>query len=142
MAKRTLFLVIRAPFHEGGQMERSSYTGERSGAVPVGLYSDRTTAEARAREAERAYRAIASNRERIRLGETAVAQARENLRLTLVKYRNGDATATDIVDAQTALTRASMRHAAALYDYLAGLSQLEYATGGDQSQLLQETAKP
>jgi outer membrane protein TolC len=87
-------------------------------------------------EVNLAYRAIAAARERIRLGETATGQGRENLRLTLVKYNNGDATPTDVVDAQTALTAALMRYYSALYDYLDALAQLDYATGGDQGGLL------
>jgi outer membrane protein TolC len=85
-----------------------------------------------------AYQAIATHRERIRLGETAVAQAGENLRLTLVKYANGNATPTDVVDAQTALTRAQTRYHAAVYEYLEGLARLEYAQGGDQHSLLRQ----
>ena len=79
-----------------------------------------------------AYQAIATGQERIRLGETAVTQSRENMRLTLVKYRNGNATPTDVVDAQTALTRAEARYYTALYEYLEGLARLEYSQGGDQ----------
>ncbi len=93
-------------------------------------------------EVNLAYRAIAAARERIRLGEVATAQAQENLRLTVVKYNNGDATPTDVVDAQTALTGASMRYYSALYDYLDALAQLDYATGGDQDPLLGAMAGP
>ncbi len=79
-----------------------------------------------------AYRAIATNQQRIRLGETAVAQARENLRLTLVKYNNSNATPTDLVDAQTALTRVEMRFYTAIYDYLESLALLDYTLGSEQ----------
>jgi outer membrane protein len=82
------------------------------------------------------YQAIATDLERIRLGEMATRQAAENLRLTLVKYNNGDATPTDVVDAQTALTQADMSYTTAIYSYLAGLSQLEYALGSGQQNLL------
>jgi outer membrane protein len=83
-----------------------------------------------------AFQAIATHQERIRLGETAMTQAGENLRLTLVKYTNGTATPTDVVDAQTALTRAQTRYYAAVYEYLEGLARLEYAQGGNQRSLL------
>jgi len=83
-----------------------------------------------------AFQAIATQQERIRLGETAVAQSRENLRLTVVKYNNGNATPTDVVDAQTALTRAQTRYYAAVYEYLESVARLEYAQGGDQRGLL------
>lgn len=87
-------------------------------------------------EVNLAYRAIAATRQRIRLGELAVAQARENLRLTVVRYDNGDAIPTEIVDAQTALTRARTRYYSAVYDYLEALARLDYVTGGDQSGLI------
>jgi outer membrane protein TolC len=89
-----------------------------------------------------AYQAIATNQERIRLGETAVAQARENLRLTLVKYNNGNATPTDVVDAQTAQTRAEATYYTALYEFLEGLARLEYSQGGDQTRLLGALKEP
>ena len=57
-----------------------------------------------------AYQAIATGQERIALGETGVTQARENLRLTLVKFNNGNASPTDVVDAQTAQVRAEARY--------------------------------
>lgn len=130
---------LEMPIYSGGKHRgelRKSEALERSAIANSQVILDNI-----ALEVNLAYRAIAANRERIRLGVTAVAQARENLRLTVVKYNNGDATPTDIVDAQTALTRASMRYSSALYDYLAGLAQLEYATGGDQSMLLQQVQK-
>jgi len=90
------------------------------------------------------YQAIATDLERIRLGEIATAQAAENLRLTLVNYNNGNATPTDVVDAQTALTQAQMSYSTAIYSYLAGLSQLEYSLGNGQENLISRLgpAKP
>ena len=79
-----------------------------------------------------AFQAIATNWQRIRLGEIAVAQARENLRLTVVKYNNSNATPTDLVDAQTALTRVESRYYTAVYDYLESLALLDYTLGSDQ----------
>ena len=51
--------------------------------------------------------------------------------MVLVRYNNGDAIPTEVVDAQTALTTAEVRYYASVYSYLAGLSRLEYAQGGD-----------
>jgi outer membrane protein len=90
-------------------------------------------------EVNLAYRRQAATRERIGLAEPAVEQARENLRLVTVKYKNGDATPTDIVDAQTALTRAAQRLNFAVYDYLAALARLEYATGEPPGSILAST---
>jgi len=83
-----------------------------------------------------AYQAIDTERQRIQLGRVTIEQARENLRLTRVRYDNGDATPTDIVDAQTSLRQAETTYYNAIYGYLEGLARLEYAVGGDQTRLL------
>ncbi len=88
------------------------------------------------------YQAIATDLERIRLGDIATAQAAENLRLTLVNYYNGNATPTDVVDAQTALTQAETSYSTAVYSYLAGLSQLEYSLGNGQENLIAWLGQP
>ncbi len=61
------------------------------------------------------------------------------MRLTLVNYNNGNATPTDVVDAQTALTQAETAYTTAIYGYLAGLSQLEYALGNGQQNLIAQS---
>lgn len=83
------------------------------------------------------YESIGTDLARIRLGETTIGRAEENLRLTNVKYNNGDATPTDMVDAQTALIRAQTAYTTAVYSYLTDLAQLQYAMGNDQSWLLE-----
>ncbi len=87
------------------------------------------------------YNAIATDRERIRLSAIGRA-ARENLRVVVVRYMNGDAIPTEVVDAQTALTAAEVRYYASVYSYLAGLARLEYAQGGDLSGLLAQVSQP
>ncbi len=44
-------------------------------------------------------------------------------------YRNGNATPTDIVDSEAALTRAQQRFFSAIYTYLAGARQVDTVTG-------------
>ncbi len=85
-----------------------------------------------------AYRAIDTDRQRIQLAQTSVEQARENLRLTVVRYQNGNATPTDIVDAQTALVQTETSYYTSVYGYLEGLARLDYALGGDQQRLLDQ----
>jgi hypothetical protein len=53
VARRVYYLVTRLGWGSSGELQVTSYDGERSGPVPVGLYKDRATAEARARAAER-----------------------------------------------------------------------------------------
>jgi outer membrane protein len=80
-----------------------------------------------------AYRGIVAARERIDLSRTAVVQAGENLRLVRVRYRNGNATPTDIVDSETALTRSEQRFFSATYTYLSALARVDYAVGQHQA---------
>jgi outer membrane protein TolC len=89
-----------------------------------------------------AYNSIATDRERIRLNLVATGQARENLRVVNVRYLNGDAIPTEVVDAQTALTSAEVRYYASLYSFLEGLARLEYVQGGDLSHLLDLVSRP
>jgi len=91
-------------------------------------------------EVNLAYRGQRATQERIRLTEPAVTQARENLRLVRVKYKNGDATPTDVVDAETTATRSEQRYFSAIYDHLTALARLEYALGTPQGCLLATTA--
>lgn len=92
-------------------------------------------------EVNLAYREIAVARQRIELAQTSVTQARENLRLVRVKYRNGNATPTDIVDAETTLTRSQQRFYSATYEYLIALARLDYALGQPQGTLLQPSVQ-
>src|SRR5208337_943886 len=64
----------------------------------------------------------------------------ENLRLLEVRYRNGDATPTDLVDSEAALTRSQQRYFSATYTYLAALARVDYALGQQQGASL--TAEP
>ena len=46
-----------------------------------------------------------------------------------VSYRNGNATPTDIVDSEAALTRAQQRYYQSTFTYLAALARIDYVTG-------------
>ncbi len=76
-----------------------------------------------------AYRSVTTAQKRIGYLRPAITEAREFLRLVRNRYRNGNATPTDIVDAETALTGAQQRLSSATYEYLAALAQLDYALG-------------
>jgi outer membrane protein TolC len=80
-------------------------------------------------EVNQAFWTVDDARQRITLARTSIAQAQENYRLVLNKYRAGDATPTDLVDAETTLTRAQQSFNTALYDYLTALARLDYAMG-------------
>jgi outer membrane protein TolC len=93
-------------------------------------------------EVNLAYRGQLAAHERIALTEPAVDQALENLRIVRVKYKNGNATPTDLVDAETAATRTQQRYYAAVYDNLASLARLEYALGTPPGSLWEQCQEP
>jgi outer membrane protein TolC len=80
-------------------------------------------------EVNLAYLAIQDARQRIVLSRAAVGQSSENLRVVQSLFDRGDATPTDIVDAELASIRAQQNYYTALYDYQTGLARLAYATG-------------
>jgi len=65
----------------------------------------------------------------IELAKPAVTQAQENYRLVKARAAQGDATATELTDAETALTRAEQDHLNSIYDYLTARARLDYAMG-------------
>lgn len=64
----------------------------------------------------------------------AIAQADENFRISQERYKEQVGTATEVLDAQTLLTRARADHANALGDYQIGYASLERAMGMALSQ--------
>lgn len=117
--------------------------GRRVGAV-LAAESDVRAAAAEAQEVcdtiafevHVAFANIEDARERIKQTRKAVEQARETLRLVQARYNRGDAKPTDVVDAQTALTRAEQNANDARYGYLIALARMEFATGVPLSGLL------
>ena len=59
----------------------------------------------------------------------AVDQAQENYRLVRARAADGDATPSEVTDAETALTRAQQSYQNSIYDYLTAIARIEYAMG-------------
>jgi outer membrane protein TolC len=76
-----------------------------------------------------AYHRLVASRLGIERARPAVEQATENDRLVRARYASGDATPTEVTDAETALTRAQDDYSNSLYDYLTAVARLEYAMG-------------
>src|SRR5262249_54806572 len=131
-------LHLEAPLYAGGR-----HRGElRSVAAEIEAARADTQLilDAISLQVNLAYRGVVAARERIDLARTAIAQAQENLRLVRVRYRNGNATPTDIVDSEAALTRSQQRFFSASYAYLAALARLDYALGRHQGAFLADAA--
>jgi outer membrane protein TolC len=76
-----------------------------------------------------AYRNMTTARLAIDRSRPAVAQAEENYRLVQARAKVGDATSSEITDAESTLTRAQQAYLNSIHDYLIALARLEYAIG-------------
>jgi len=123
-------LHVEAPLYAGGQHRGELRSAEAD--VEAAVADAQSILDAISLQVDVAYRGMVAANERIDLARTAVVQADENLRLIRVRYRNGNATPTDIVDSEAALTRSQQRFFSATYTYLAALARLDYAVGQRQ----------
>ena len=82
-----------------------------------------------------AHRAVVSAQMRVELAQPAVEQSAEALRIVRERYRGGTATPTDVIDAETTLTRAEQRFASACIEYLSALARLAYVLGENAADL-------
>ena len=89
-----------------------------------------------------AHRGVLSAQARVELARPAVEQSRETLRLVRQRFRNGTATPTDVVDAETARTRSEQRYASASIEYLSALARLAYVMGDDPGGLCVPLTSP
>jgi outer membrane protein len=89
-----------------------------------------------------AHRAVVSAQARVGLARPAVQQSAEALRIVRQRYRAGTATPTDVIDAETAATRAEQRYASARIDYLSALARLAYVIGDDPEGLCLPLTRP
>jgi outer membrane protein TolC len=120
-------IIASWDLYQGGK-RRADLRGASS-AVRAAVDQAQVVCDAIALEVNEAYRAVEAARQSIDLARPAVAQARENLRLVTLRYEQGTATPTDIVDAENALIRAIQDLYTSQYEYLSALVRMDYATG-------------
>jgi outer membrane protein TolC len=80
-------------------------------------------------EVKDAYLMVKEAEKQISVSRKAIEQAEENYRINKERYQEQVATSTEVLDAQTILTRAKSDHANALGDYHINQSRLERAMG-------------
>lgn len=80
-------------------------------------------------DTQRAYYQSQSTWQSIQVAQTGVDQAREALRITANRYRNGLLALISLLDAQVALQQAQTRHFKALHDYKVARISLALASG-------------
>ena len=82
---------------------------------------------------EAAYRKVEQAREQFGLLESALAAARENLRLRERGFGEGQATSLDVNEARDALARAETARAQSAYEFVVALSKLLQVSGQTRS---------
>lgn len=80
-------------------------------------------------EVRTAYLNMISAEEKIQTTQVAVEQAKEDYKISQVKYSAGVGTNIDVIDAQVALTTAQTNYIQSLYDYNIGKASLDKAMG-------------
>ncbi len=89
-------------------------------------------------DVQNAYLKVKQTADQIRTTETAVTQAEENLRLNEERYKESVGTATDVIDAETLLTRTRVNYWTAVYDHQMAKAQLLWAMGAINDLLPEE----
>ncbi len=82
-------------------------------------------------EVEKSYLDLKNAIEKIQVTKDAASQAEENLRIHKIRYEEGIATSTDVVDAITLLTTAETNYHRAVYELRRAQAELQYAIGLD-----------
>ncbi len=80
-------------------------------------------------ETRKAYLNATHTEKNIDVAKKAVAQAEENFRINEARYKSQLSTSTDVLDAQTILSRANTNYYSTLYNYKKALATLDWATG-------------
>jgi outer membrane protein TolC len=87
------------------------------------------TRDSVALEVKNAYLVMREAEKQVMVAQKTIEQAEENFRINEERYREQVATSTDVLDAQTLLTRAKSDHANALGEYNISHVRLERAMG-------------
>jgi outer membrane protein len=133
-------LHIDMPLYSGGRHHGELHQADAD--IHQAMAGARSILDEVTLEVTLAYLAATTARQRIELDRPAIVEADENLRLVRNRYRNGQATPTDIVDAEVALTRAQQRLVSATYEYLGALAGLDYALDNPPGTLLGPAETP
>ena len=80
-------------------------------------------------EVKSAWLRVRSAAERVAVTTDSEAQSRENQRIVALRYQEGMASITDLLDADTALTAASLSRSQAIHDEIVERARLNWAMG-------------
>jgi outer membrane protein TolC len=121
------FIKLEWGIFEGGK--RVGELRVANAKVRAAMAQAESIADTIAYQVTEAYHLLITARRGIDRARPAVDQARESYRLIQARNRLGDATTAEVVDAETALTRAEQDYLNSTYDYMTALSKLEFAIG-------------
>ena len=79
--------------------------------------------------------------EKLGVARDALAQAEENVRFYRVKYNNGVATSTDVLEAISLQTKAQTNYYSADYELKRSYARLMYSMGNDMAAIYKKTEK-
>jgi outer membrane protein len=121
------FIKLEWGLFEGGK--RVAELRVSDSKIRAAMAQAESIADTIAFQVTEAYRQLVTARLAIDRSRPAVTQAEENHRLVRARARQGDATAAEITDAESTLTRAQQSYLNSIHDYLIALVRLEYAMG-------------
>jgi outer membrane protein len=133
-------LHIDVPLYAGGRHRGDLRSAEAE--IEAALADAQTILDAISLQVNLAYRGVVATYQRVGLARPAVEQSAEALRIVRQRYRAGTATPTDIVDAETAATRAEQRYVSARIEYLSALARVAYVRGDDLESLYAQLNRP
>ena len=120
-------ITLELPVFEGGRIQaRIRQEAEKFSALREDLISLRLRIQ---KEVETALYDMQSARQRVATQETAIAQAREALRIEQEKYRLGKGAILDVLDAQRALLEIETEYYRALAEYHIAIGRFRLASG-------------
>ncbi len=112
----------------GGGRRRGQLRAARAG-VSSAVAQGQQVCDAIAYEVNVAFHGVDDARERIKTARASFEHAAENLRLISNRYRTGDATPAELIEARSAETGAEQTYSAAYYLYQRAILRLEFAVG-------------
>jgi outer membrane protein TolC len=121
-------LGVRWTPFDGGKARHATAALELQSTATAAEYQD--VALAIELDVRRAWHARAAARARLALAAGAVAQADENLRVVRDRYRNGEGTNTEVLDAEALRTSGLSNRDTARYDATLADIELTHAIGG------------
>jgi len=86
-------------------------------------------------EVKIAYLALQAAKQKIKMTKKAVEQAKENLRIQKLRYKEGIGTATDVTDAVVILTKAETNYYKSIYETLKAEARFLFMIGKDMRRV-------